>query len=44
MEKMGISFFSKSVMDFFYKALQKIKEQHLEDDNVCLPEIYLIRL
>ncbi|XP_041943109.1 cytochrome P450 3A27-like [Alosa sapidissima] len=33
MDKLGISFFSKSLMDFFYSTLQKIKEQHGEDDR-----------
>ncbi|KAL2100798.1 hypothetical protein ACEWY4_002559 [Coilia grayii] len=33
MEKMGFSIFSPSVLDYFYGAIQKIKDQHDENDN-----------
>ncbi|XP_062385305.1 cytochrome P450 3A27-like [Sardina pilchardus] len=33
MDKIGISFLSPSLMDYFYGTLRKIKEQHGEDAN-----------
>ncbi|XP_063068172.1 cytochrome P450 3A40-like isoform X2 [Engraulis encrasicolus] len=33
LEKMGFSMFSKTLMDYFYTALKKIKDKHQEEDN-----------
>ncbi|XP_028840931.1 cytochrome P450 3A27-like isoform X2 [Denticeps clupeoides] len=32
-EKLGFSFFSKSVVEYFYSALQKIRDQHRDDTH-----------